>query len=58
MANVHGTNAEGWSEREARVILNHAGTHDIELTVAEARELAEVLSGLVRQAAEAAGGAS
>ena len=49
---------QGWREREARVILTHAATHDIELTVAEARELAEALSGLVRQAAETAGGAS
>ena len=49
---------QGWREREARIILTHAGAHDIELTVAEARELAEALSGLVRQAAEAAGGAS
>lgn len=49
---------QGWREREARVILTHAATHDIELTVAEARELAEALSGLVRQAAEAADGAS
>ena len=46
-----------WREREARVVLTHAGTHDIELTVAEARELAEALCGLVRQAAEAGGGA-
>jgi hypothetical protein len=49
---------QGWREREARVILTHAATHDIELIVAEARELAEALSGLVRQTAEAAGGAS
>ena len=49
---------QAWREREARVILTHAATHDIELTVAEARELAEALSGLVRQAADAAGGAS
>ena len=49
---------QGWREREARVILTHAGTHDIELTVVEARELAETLSGLVRQVAEATGGAS
>lgn len=48
---------QGWREREARVILTHAGTHDIELTVAEAAELAEALSGLVRQATEAGGSA-
>jgi hypothetical protein len=47
---------QGWREREARVILTHAGTHDIELTVAEARELVGALSGLVRQAAEAGDG--
>ena len=47
---------QGWREREARVVLTHAATHDIELTVAEAGELAEALAGLVRQAA-AAGGA-
>lgn len=48
---------QGWREREARVILTHAGTHDIEFTVAEAAELTEALSGLVRQATEAGGGA-
>ena len=48
---------QGWREREARVILTHAGTHDMEFTVAEAAELAEALSGLVRQALEPAGGA-
>ena len=46
-----------WRDREARVILTHAGAHDIELTVAEAAELAGALSGLVDQAAESAGGA-
>jgi hypothetical protein len=46
---------QGWREREARVFLTHAGTHDIELTVAEAAELAEALSGLVREAMETRG---
>jgi hypothetical protein len=49
---------QGWRERDALVVLTHAATHDIELTVAEARKLAEALAVLVRQAAEAAGGAS
>ena len=48
---------QGWRDREARVTLIHAGTHDIELTVAEAAELAEALAECVRQAT-AAGGAS
>jgi hypothetical protein len=48
---------QGWRDREARVTLVHAATHDIELTVAEAAELAEALVGLVRQATEAGGGA-
>ena len=37
---------QGWRDREARVTLVHAGTHDIELTVAEAAELAEALADL------------
>ena len=47
---------QGWREREARVILTHAGTHDVELTVSEAAELAEVLAGLVRQVIDAGEG--
>jgi hypothetical protein len=41
---------QGWWDREARVTLVHAATHDIELTVAEAAELAEALTDCVRQA--------
>jgi len=41
---------QGWRDREARVTLVHAATHDIELTVAEAAELAEALTECVRQA--------
>lgn len=48
---------QGWRDREARVTLVHAGTHDIELTVAEAAELAEALAECVREATEAGGGA-
>jgi hypothetical protein len=46
-----------YREREARVVLTHAGTHDIELTVTEAWELARALSALVGQAMEARDGA-
>jgi hypothetical protein len=45
---------QDWREREPRVFLVHDGTHDIELTVAEARELAEALSSLIQQADDAA----
>ena len=48
---------QGWRDREARVTLVYAATHDIELTVAEAAELAEALTDCVRQAMEAGGGA-
>jgi hypothetical protein len=41
---------QGWRDREAHVTLVHAATHDIELTVAEAAELAEALTDCVRQA--------
>lgn len=44
---------QGWRDREAHVTLVHAATHDIELTVAEAAELAEALADLVQQAMEA-----
>jgi hypothetical protein len=43
---------QGWRDREAHVTLVHAATHDIELTVAEAAELAEALTDCVRQASE------
>jgi hypothetical protein len=39
-----------WRDHEPRVVLCHSATHDIELTVAEASELAEALAALVRQA--------
>lgn len=48
---------QGWRDREAHVTLVHAESHDIELTIAEAAELAEALADLVRQATEAGGGA-
>ena len=48
---------QGWRDREARVTLVHAATHDIELTVGEAAELAEALAECVRQAMEAGSGA-
>ena len=47
---------QGWREREARVLLVHAGTHDIELTISEARELTGALSTLLDQVVEVPGG--
>jgi hypothetical protein len=45
---------QDWRDRDSRVALTHDGVHDIELTVAEARDLAEALSSLVKQADDAA----
>jgi hypothetical protein len=44
---------QGWRDREAHVTLIHAASHDIELTIAEAAELAEALADLIQQAMEA-----
>ena len=43
---------QGWRDREPHVTLVHAGTHDIELTLAEAAELIKALTDCVDQASE------